>query len=107
MRRLVALVATVATLCALAIAGEALSASSVTVADNVFKPRSLSVKKGTTVTWKWVGRASHNVVSTGGPTRLRSKTQKSGSYSAKLSKAGTVRYVCTIHSGQSGTITVR
>lgn len=108
MRKLLPVLIVAALLGSLAVATTAISASrSVTVGDNFFRARSLTVSKGTTVTWRWRGRAPHNVVVTRGPVRFSSKTQTKGSYRRKLSRAGTYRIVCTIHAGMAQTIRVR
>ena len=69
----------------------------VAVKDDVFVKSSLTVKKGTKVTWKWQGKAPHNVTVTKGPSTFRSSTMTKGSYSKKLTKKGTYSLVCTIH----------
>lgn len=75
--------------------------SSVKVGDNYFIRDSgtpkLTVKKGSTVRWRWTGSAPHNVTATKGPAKFRSKTMSTGSYSYKATKAGTYRVVCTLH----------
>jgi plastocyanin len=86
-----------------AVAVPALAASkSVEVDDNYFVKDSgtpkVTVKKGTTVTWRWEGSNPHNVTVTKGPTKFHSKTISRGSYSKKLTKAGTYTIICTIHS---------
>ena len=67
------------------------------VKDDVFAPLAVTVKKGTTVTWKWRGKHKHNVAVAKGPATFRSKPRKSGSYSKKLTKPGTYMLLCTIH----------
>jgi plastocyanin len=69
----------------------------VAVKDNVFAPKSVSVRKGTTVKWVWRGDAPHNVTVTSGPVKFHSRTQTKGTYSKKLTKKGTYKFVCTIH----------
>jgi plastocyanin len=69
----------------------------VTVKDNVFGPKSITVHKGTTVKWVWKGKAPHNVKVTKGPQKFASSIKTSGTFSKKLSKAGTYTIVCTIH----------
>jgi plastocyanin len=72
----------------------------VKVGDNFFVKSggaTVTVTKGTTVNWIWRGSAPHNVTVTKGPTKFRSKTQSSGHFSRKLTKAGTYKIVCTIH----------
>jgi plastocyanin len=81
-------------------------AAGVTVGDDFFRPRKLDVRAGTRVRWTWRGRDVHNVTVTSGPVRFKSPTQRSGTFSRKLSRRGTYRIVCTVH-GQRMTITVR
>ena len=81
-------------------------AAGVTIGDNFFRPRNLDVRAGTRVRWTWRGRDVHNVTVTSGPVRFKSPTQRSGTFSRKLSRRGTYRIVCTVH-GQRMTVTVR
>jgi plastocyanin len=75
----------------------------VSVKDNVFSPKSLTVSRGTTVKWTWRGRAPHNVTF-----RTRhSSTKRSGTYSVRFTRRGSSSYRCTIHPGMTGRITVR
>ncbi len=68
-----------------------------------FSPATVTVKVGQKVTWTNLDDAPHNV--TGGP--LHSPTfSKGGSFSYTPTKAGTIKYVCTIHPGMNGTLTV-
>ena len=106
MKRL-AVLAAAAFACA-ALAVPALAATkTVTVGDDFFRAKSLKVKKGTTVRWRWTGKSPHNVAVTSGPQRFRSKVQTSGTFSKRLTKTGRYRIVCTIHPGMEQTITVR
>lgn len=80
----------------------ALAASkSVKVGDNYFVRDggvpTVSVKKGTTVRWKFSGSAPHNVTVTKGPARFKSSVKTSGTYSKKVTTKGTYTIVCTIH----------
>jgi len=92
-----------------ALAIPALAATTtVQVKDNKFAPTSITVKKGTTVKWVWKGKAPHNVSVTKGPAKFRSTTQVKGSYSKKLTKAGTYSILCTIHApGMKMTVKVK
>jgi plastocyanin len=68
-----------------------------------FDPKSVTVKVGQTVKWTNSDDAPHNV--TGGP--LKSKTfGKGGSFEFTPKKAETISYVCTIHPGMGGKLTV-
>ncbi|HEV7750253.1 MAG TPA: plastocyanin/azurin family copper-binding protein [Baekduia sp.] len=97
MKKLVAVGAATA-VAAGALAIPALAATkSVQVKDNKFVAKSITVSKGTTVKWVWKGTAPHNVKVTKGPAKFSSTTQVKGSYSKKLTKAGTYTILCTIH----------
>jgi plastocyanin len=88
----------VAVVTAGALAVPALAATkSVQVKDNKFVAKSITVKKGTTVKWVWKGKAPHDVSVTKGPAKFKSSVKTSGSFSKKLTKAGTYTIVCTIH----------
>ena len=72
----------------------------VKIKDNFFSPASLSVSKGTTVTWRWAGSNPHNVTVTSAPRGVRhfhSTTKTSGTFARTLSRAGTYRFMCTVH----------
>ena len=47
-----------------------------------------------------MGVAPHDVTVTRGPRKFHSKTQTKGTYSKKLRKRGTYRYICTVHAKQ-------
>ena len=71
-----------------------------------FVPKSVTAKVGQTVKWTNDDSVDHNVTATSGET-FKSKTfGQGGTYSYKLDKAGTIKYVCTIHPGMDGTIIV-
>ena len=57
----------------------------------------VTVKKGTKVTWRWAGRDMHNVAVTKGPVKFRSSFKSSGTYSKTVRRTGTYTIVCTIH----------
>jgi plastocyanin len=90
------------------VAASQAAGKTVTLRNIAFSPKSLSVSRGTTVTFRWSDeRTAHNVMSKG-TKRFRSiATRETGSQSRKFTKAGTYRYVCTLHPGMAGRITVR
>jgi plastocyanin len=97
-----------AALVAVCLAGTALFAipalaatKSVAVKDDKFAPKSLTVKRGTTLKFVWRGKHPHNVVVASGPKKFRSKTQTKGTFKAKLTKKGTYRIHCEIHPGMN------
>ena len=79
----------------------------VSVADNVFRADSLTINRGDTVRFRWVGKAPHNVTRTGGPSFRNIGTRRSGTVSRRLTRRGTYRLVCTIHPGMDMRIRVR
>ena len=83
------------------------AASTIKLKDNLFAPKSTTVSKGTTVTFRWTGKAPHNVTVTKGPVKFHSKTQVKGTYKYRFAKAGTYKIVCTIHPGMNLTVRVK
>ena len=73
----------------------------VTLKDNFFQPKTLTVKKGTTLVFRFAGRAPHNVKGAG----ISSPVKRSGTYRARARRSGTL--VCTIHSGMKMRLRVR
>lgn len=89
------------------VAGAA-GSKTVTLNDVVFAPKSISIAKGTRVTFAFQDYdTAHNVTSMG---RRRFKAigdRTSGSPSRTFTRSGTYRYECTLHPGMTGRITVR
>jgi len=82
----------------------------VTVGNNFFSSKNMTVNRGTEVTWVWHSfGVPHNVTVTSGPSRFHSRElQSSGSFSHLFSKKGTYHLVCTLHPTQmKETIVVR
>ena len=79
----------------------------VKLGDNFFKPKRVTVKRGTKVIFKWTGSAPHNVTVTRGPRKFHSSTKSRGRYTVTPHKRGTYRIVCTIHAGMTMTLKVR
>jgi plastocyanin len=98
-------VAVLVTALAGVLAATALAATrTVKVGDNYFiknntKP-TITVKKGTKVTWKWAGKALHDVHANSGPAKFKSKLMSSGSYSRTLKAKGTYKLLCDVHPSQ-------
>jgi len=81
---------------------QALAATrSVAVGDNWFvrkgPPPTITVRKGTKVTWRWTGVDVHNVHAHKGPVHFRSGYKSSGTYSRTLKRRGTYVVYCDIH----------
>ena len=87
---------------------------SVEVADNYYLPDRMTVKKGTTVTWKWpddVAIDVHDVKLKSAPKGVRKWQSEPGStgyrYKRTFKKSGIYKIICTLHEEMKMTITVR
>jgi len=85
-----------------------------TAAVDVFKPTTLTVTAGTTVTWENGDGVAHTVTSATGSADTYDMALSSGSVSHKFTTAGTYNYYCKNHgangsppTGMHGTITVQ
>ena len=74
--------------------------------DIQFAPKDVTVKFGQTVRWVNQEDVPHNVTATKGETFRSDNFSKGGSFEFKPTKAGRISYVCTIHPGMDGTLTV-
>ena len=78
--------------------------ANVTIDNFTFSPAELTVKVGTTVTWKNHDDIPHAVVSAG---KFRSKTlDTDDSFSFTFTAAGEYKYFCSLHPHMTGTIKV-
>jgi plastocyanin len=110
MRRLLILAAVPALTAAIAIPALA-ATKSVEIDDNYFVRDSgtptVTVKKNTSVRWRWEGKHPHNVTVTSGPSKFHSSTKTSGTFTKKVTRTGTYRIICTIHDGMKMTLKVK
>jgi plastocyanin len=69
-----------------------------------FHPATLRIHRGDKVKWVWQDQVEHNVTFRG----FHSRTQVTGAYTVRFTKAGTYNYHCTIHfeQGMKGKIIV-
>jgi plastocyanin len=85
--------------------------ASVSLKNIQFSPKTLSVAKGATVTWTNDDSVNHDVTKTGGPGPKFSSGSgnmaQGDTYKQTLTTPGTIQYVCTVHPGMAGTITVK
>ena len=72
-----------------------------------FDPKAVTVKVGQKVTWTNDDSVDHNVTSQSGETIKSDNFGKGGTFSFTPKKAGTIKYVCTIHPGMTATLTVQ
>jgi plastocyanin len=91
---------------------EATAGAKATMKDISFQPSNVTVAKGGSVTWTNDDSVGHDVTKQSGP----GPDFKSGSpggisggdtFTQKFDTAGTIKYVCTVHPGMEGTITVK
>jgi plastocyanin len=84
----------------------------VSVRDDFFSPRRVSLAVGDRVRWTWRGDNEHNVRfrrAPRGASKRGAGFRTRGSFSRSFSKRGTYRYVCTLHedAGMRGTVVAR
>jgi plastocyanin len=82
------------------------SVIAVSMKDNTFVPEKITAKVGQTIKWTNDDPYPHNVTAVKGENFQSDNINGGGTYQYKLDKAGTINYVCTIHSGQRGQIRV-
>jgi plastocyanin len=83
------------------------SGNAVAIKGFAFSPASLTVKAGTTVTWTNQDSDAHTVTSDGSGGPLNSKAMNTGdTFTFTFAKAGTYKYLCTIHPFMTATVTV-
>lgn len=80
----------------------------VTYQNIAISPANLTVKVGSTVKWTNMDMVDHNVTTTGGVQSFHSSDfGNGGTFSMKLTTAGVIHYICSIHPTEMiGTITV-
>jgi plastocyanin len=82
-------------------------AVTIKMADIKFNPEKASAKVGQTVCWVNEDTVDHDAVAESGADFKSELFGKGETFSAKLDKAGTVEYECTIHPGMTGEIDVQ
>jgi plastocyanin len=84
----------------------------VVMKDISFKPETVTVPKGGTVTWTNDDSVGHDVTKAGGPGPSWKSGDPGGlnggdTYKQKFTAPGTVKYVCSVHPGMEGTVVVK
>ncbi len=86
-----------------AVTSEGVASAAVTIVDFAFEPASVTIPRGSTVTWTHAGSAPHTVTGGFGD----SGTLASGQvFSHTFTEAGTFDYVCQFHPQMTGQIVV-
>ena len=78
----------------------------ISMASIAFAPKQTTVKAGQVVTWKNTDPLDHNVTATKGAGFHSKDFGQGGTFRFTPLKAGTISYVCTLHPGMDGTLTV-
>lgn len=92
--------------------GKGGTSARVSMKDITFQPASVTVAKGTTVTWTNRDSVPHDVTKTGGPGPAFNSGEAGGmakgdTFDQTFTTPGEVKYVCRVHLGMEGTVTVR
>jgi plastocyanin len=98
-----------------AVPAQGAATKTVTIGDNYFAPKTLKVKRGTKVAWRWPGFDEggdvHDVKLRSGPAGVKKFHSEAAStdysFKRKLTKPGTYRIVCTLHEEMRMTVKVR
>lgn len=85
-------------------AASASGATTIDMVDLAFRPRALTVERGQTVTFRNVGKVTHNAKGDGFFSRV---VEPGDSYRHTFTRTGSFPYVCTFHPGMNGTVTVK
>jgi plastocyanin len=72
-----------------------------------FSPKSITVNKGDSVTWKDTASFKHTVTATSNNWTKNVKLKPGRSTNFHFTKKGTYTYICTIHAGMSGKVVVK
>jgi plastocyanin len=81
--------------------------AAVTIDDFAFGPGTITVKRGTTVTWTNKDDDVHTVVSADDPKLWKSPAlDTDDSFSFTFNDPGTYEYICSIHPRMQGTVVV-
>jgi len=78
----------------------------VSMKDIEFVPENVTAKAGQTIIWTNAEAIPHNVTATEGAKFKSKDLSRKQTFEYKTEKAGRIDYVCTIHTGQNGSITV-
>lgn len=82
------------------------TADKVSISNFAFTPASITVKKGTTVTWTNNDSVAHTVTADSGNGPNSELLQNGETYSFTFNEAGTFKYHCVPHPSMKATVTV-
>jgi plastocyanin len=82
------------------------STDKVSIENFSFSPATITVKKGTTVTWTNNDTTAHTVTADSGNAFDSGTMEQGKTFSHTFNSTGTFKYHCTLHSDMHGTVTV-
>jgi plastocyanin len=83
------------------------AAAEVTMKGIKFNPADVTIKPGETVTWSNADTVGHDVTGDGFKSGSPGDLSNGDTFEHTFKKAGTYDYVCTVHPGMKGTVTVK
>jgi plastocyanin len=89
----------------------AVNPAEIAIVNFAFTPKTLTVARGTTVTWDNKDEEPHNIVDVPDgkqPRKFRSQAVDGGEkYTFTFTDPGTYKYICSIHPHMEGTVVVK
>jgi plastocyanin len=73
------------------------TAKSTIVGDFKYGSERVSIKRGTTFTWRFLGQFQHDVTVVGGPEGFSAPWSLTGIFTHRFTKPGTYRLFCSLH----------
>jgi len=77
--------------------GSVSTATSTIVRDFQYGSERISLKRGTTFTWRFLGQFEHDVTVVGGPEGFSAPWSLTGVFKHRFTKPGTYRLFCSLH----------
>ncbi len=88
-------------------AGGGAKAMTVVMKNIQFSPKTITAKVGQKITWQNMDSVDHNVTAQSGASFKSQDFGQGGTFSFTPTKAGTIKYSCTLHPGMDATIVVK
>ena len=111
MKKYLAPLVIVVVLGALAAASAFAATAHVKVGDDYFNRAgtrpTVTIHKGSNVTWVWRGSRRHNITAVSGPRTFHSATKRRGTFTKRFTRRGTYQIQCTLHPGMEMKVRVK
>ncbi|CAB4942435.1 unannotated protein [freshwater metagenome] len=85
----------------------AAATTTVQLEDSIFAPATLSLRRGARLRFVWAGTFAHNLTGRGVPRSYATPRVRARTLTLTLRRAGTFKYLCTLHSGMALRVRVR